>query len=230
MSKRMKKIHAARPTKPLSLAEALKHLKANANAKFDETLEIAMNLGVDPRQGDQNVRGVVAIKTGKTMRVAVFAKGEKAEAAKAAGADYVGAEDLAAQIEAGTVQVDRVIATPDTMVIVGKVAKILGPRGLMPNPKLGTVTPNAAEAVKAAKAGSVEFRVEKAGIVQAGLGKLSFSEDALAVNVRAFIGAVLKAKPATSKGNYVRRISLSSTMGAGIRLDIAATLAEVGAV
>lgn len=229
MSKRLKKIREKLVTKPLSLADAVKQVKANANAKFDETVEISMNLGVDPKQGDQNVRGVVQMPngTGKTLRVAVFAKGDKAEAAKAAGADYVGAEDLAAKIEAGEINVDRVIATPDTMVVVGKVAKILGPRGLMPNPKLGTVTPNVADAVKAAKAGSIEFRVEKAGIVQAGVGKASFTEEALAGNIRAFISAVVKAKPSGSKGNYVQRIALSSTMGPGVKLDLAAVLAEV---
>lgn len=229
MSKRIKKIKSTAPAKPQTLIEALKFIKANANAKFDETIEIAMNLGVDPKQGDQNVRGVVAMPhgTGKKLRVAVFCKSDKAEAAKAAGADFVGAEDLVAKIEAGEMGFDRVIATPDTMVMVGKVAKLLGPRGLMPNPKLGTVTPNVAEAVKAAKAGSIEFRVEKAGIVQAGVGKASFSEEALAQNIKSFIAAVAKAKPAASKGVYIQRISLSSTMGAGVRLDIPSVMAEV---
>lgn len=229
MAKRMKKIRASVPANPQTLAAAIKMLKANANAKFDETIEIAMNLGVDPKQNDQNVRGMVQLPngTGKTVRVAVFAKGDKADAAKAAGADLVGAEDLAAKIEAGEMGFDRVIATPDTMVIVGKLGKVLGPRGLMPNPKLGTVTPNVAEAVKAAKAGSIEFRVEKAGIVQAGVGKASFSEEALVQNVKAFVAAVAKAKPASSKGNYIQKISLSSTMGAGVKLDVPSVMAEV---
>ena len=229
MAKRMKKIRAAVPVKMMKLDEAVKILKANATAKFDETIEISMNLGVDPRQNDQNVRGMVQMPngTGKTIRVAVFAKGDKAEAARAAGADIVGAEDLAAKIEAGEMNFDRVIATPDTMVVVGKVAKILGPRGLMPNPKLGTVTPNVAEAVKAAKAGSIEFRVEKAGIVHAGIGKASFTEKAITENVKAFITAVAKAKPTGAKGNFIQKISLSSTMGAGVKLDLAAVMAEV---
>lgn len=229
MGKRMKKINAAAPQGAQALAAAVKFIKANANAKFDETIEISMNLGVDPKQNDQNVRGMVQLPhgTGKTVRVAVFAKGDKADAAKAAGADLVGAEDLAAKIEAGEMGFDRVIATPDTMVIVGKLGKVLGPRGLMPNPKLGTVTPNVVDAVKAAKAGSIEFRVEKAGIVQAGVGKASFSEEKLAENVKAFISAVAKAKPQTSKGNYIQKISLSSTMGAGVKLDVPAVIAEV---
>lgn len=222
MTKRLKKIRANLPAGAMPLDAAVKLVKANANAKFDETIEIAINLGVDPKQGDQNVRGVVQMPhgTGKNVRVAVFAKGDKADAAKAAGADLVGAEDLAAKIEAGEMAFDRVIATPDTMVVVGKVAKILGPRGLMPNPKLGTVTANVADAVKAAKAGSIEFRVEKAGIVHAGVGKASFSEAALADNIRSFVAAVVKAKPAASKGVYLQRVSISSTMGPGVRLEL----------
>jgi large subunit ribosomal protein L1 len=228
MTKRIKKIRAGMPQNAVTLSEALAFLKKNANAKFDETIEISMNLGVDPKQNDQNVRGMVQLPngTGKSIRVAVFAKGDKAEQAKAAGAEFVGAEDLAARIEAGEMNFDRVIAAPDCMVIVGKLGKVLGPRGLMPNPKLGTVTPNVADAVKSAKAGAIEFRVEKAGIVQAGIGKASFSEEKLAENVKAFIQAVVKAKPAASKGNYVQKISLSSTMGAGVKLDLPKVMAE----
>ncbi|MBY0429386.1 MAG: 50S ribosomal protein L1, partial [Alphaproteobacteria bacterium] len=183
---------------------------------------------VDPRQNDQNVRGMVQLPhgTGKSVRVAVFAKGEKAAAAKAAGAEFVGAEDLAELIEKGEMGFDRVIAAPDTMVIVGKLGKVLGPRGLMPNPKLGTVTPNVVEAVKAAKAGAIEFRVEKAGIVQAGVGKASFTEEKLVANIRSFVAAVSKAKPAAAKGNYIQKISVSSTMGAGVKLDVPSVIAE----
>lgn len=228
MGKRFKKIQASAPTASVKLEEAIKFLKANANAKFDETIEISMNLGVDPRQNDQNVRGMVQLPhgTGKSVRVAVFAKGEKAAAAKAAGAEFVGAEDLAEKIEAGEMGFDRVIAAPDTMVIVGKLGKVLGPRGLMPNPKLGTVTPNVVEAVKAAKAGAIEFRVEKAGIVQAGVGKASFTEEKLVANIRTFVAAVTKAKPAAAKGNYIQKISVSSTMGAGVKLDVPSVVAE----
>ncbi|NDE91156.1 MAG: 50S ribosomal protein L1 [Alphaproteobacteria bacterium] len=228
MGKRLKKIRAGAPTANVKLEEAIKFLKANANAKFDETIEISMNLGVDPRQNDQNVRGMVQLPhgTGKSVRVAVFAKGEKAAAAKAAGAEFVGAEDLAELIEKGEMGFDRVIAAPDTMVIVGKLGKVLGPRGLMPNPKLGTVTPNVVEAVKAAKAGAIEFRVEKAGIVQAGIGKASFTEEKLIANARTFVAAVTKAKPAAAKGNYIQRIAVSSTMGAGIKLDVPSVVAE----
>jgi large subunit ribosomal protein L1 len=222
MSKRMKKLRPNVPENPLQLAEAVKFLKSNASAKFDETIDIAMNLDVDPKQNDQNVRGMVQLPhgTGKNVRVAVFARGDKATAAKAAGAEFVGAEDLAEKIEKGEMNFDRVIAAPDTMVIVGKLGKVLGPRGLMPNPKLGTVTPNVAEAVKAAKSGSIEFRVEKAGIVQAGVGKASFSEKALTENIQAFVGAVSKAKPGSIKGTFIKKISLSSTMGPAVRLDI----------
>ena len=205
-----------------ALPEALKLVKAGAKAKFDETIEIAMNLGVDPRHSDQMVRGVIELPhgTGKTLRVAVFARGDKAKQAEEAGADLVGAEDLAEKIQAGEINFDRCIATPDMMGVVGKLGKVLGPRGLMPNPKLGTVTPNVADAVRAAKAGQVEFRVEKAGIVHAGVGKASFSEAALADNVKAFIGAIARAKPSGVKGNFIRKISLSSTMGVGVKLEL----------
>lgn len=230
MGKRIKKLKNGMPAGAMKIAEAAKLLKANASAKFDETIDIAMNLDVDPRQNDQNVRGMVQLPhgTGKTIRVAVFAKGDKADAAKKAGADLVGAEDLAEKIEKGELNFDRIIAAPDTMVIVGKLGKVLGPRGLMPNPKLGTVTADIAAAVKAAKSGQIEFRVEKAGIVQAGIGKASFSEAAIAENLKIFIAAVAKAKPASVKGTFVKKITVSSTMGPGIKLDINATLAEVG--
>ncbi|MBM3599381.1 MAG: 50S ribosomal protein L1 [Alphaproteobacteria bacterium] len=202
--------------------EAVKIIKGSAKAKFDETIEIAINLGVDPRHSDQMVRGVVALPhgTGKSVRVAVFAKGDRAEAAKKAGADIVGAEDLAEKINGGFMDFDRVIASPDMMAVVGKLGKVLGPRGLMPNPKLGSVTPNVGDAVKAAKAGQVEFRVEKAGIVHAGIGKASFTEQAIADNVRAFVGAISRAKPSGAKGNFFLKVSLSSTMGPGLKLDI----------
>jgi large subunit ribosomal protein L1 len=205
------------------VVDAVKVLKQNANAKFDETIEIAMNLGIDTRHADQQVRGVVQLPhgTGKTMRVAVFAKGDKAEEAKAAGADLVGADDLAAKVQAGEIEFDRVVATPDMMAVVGRLGKILGPRGLMPNPKLGTVTPNVAEAVKAAKGGEVQFRAQKEGIVHAGIGKASFGEDALIANVRAFVVAINRAKPAGAKGTFIKKVAISSTMGPGIKLDIA---------
>src|SRR3546814_4680302 len=205
------------------MAEAIKLVKAKASAKFDETVEIAMNLGVDPRHSDQMVRGVVSLPhgTGKTVRVAVFAKDAKAEEAQAAGADIVGADDLMEQIQNGQINFDRVIATPDMMGVVGRLGKILGPRGLMPNPKLGTVTANVAEAVRAAKAGQVEFRAEKAGLVHAGIGKASFSEDALLANVSAFVEAIQRAKPAGAKGTYIKRVSVSSTMGPGVKVDTA---------
>lgn len=206
-----------------TVVNAVKALKQNANAKFDETIEIAMNLGVDTRHADQQVRGVVQLPhgTGKAMRVAVFAKGAKADEAKAAGADVVGAEDLAEKVQAGEMNFDRVVATPDMMAVVGRLGKILGPRGLMPNPKLGTVTPNVTEAVKAAKGGEVQFRAQKEGIVHAGIGKASFGEDALAENVRAFVIAINRAKPSGAKGTYIKKVSISSTMGPGIKLDIA---------
>jgi large subunit ribosomal protein L1 len=202
--------------------DAVKLIKAGAKAKFDETIEIAMNLGIDPRHSDQNVRGVVLLPhgTGKSLRVAVFAKGPKAEAAKAAGADIVGAEDLAEKVQAGLIEFDRCIATPDMMGVVGKLGKVLGPRGLMPNPKLGTVTNDVAEAIKASKGGQVEFRAEKAGLIHAGVGKASFGKDAIIDNVKAFVGAVNRAKPSGAKGTYIKKVSLSSTMGAGVKLEI----------
>ncbi len=205
------------------MAEAIKLVKSKATAKFDETVEIAMNLGVDPRHSDQMVRGVVSLPhgTGKEVRVAVFAKDAKADEARAAGAYIVGAEDLMEQIQAGQINFDRVIATPDMMGVVGRLGKILGPRGLMPNPKLGTVTANVADAVKASKAGQVEFRAEKAGLVHAGIGKASFSEDELFANAAAFVDAIQKAKPAGAKGTYIKRVSVSSTMGPGVKVDTA---------
>jgi large subunit ribosomal protein L1 len=214
-----------------SIDEAVKLVKQTATAKFDETVEVAMRLNVDPRHADQMVRGTVQLPngTGKSVRIAVFAKDAKAEEARKAGADIVGADDLAAKVQAGEIDFDRVIATPDMMAVVGRLGKILGPRGLMPNPKLGTVTPDVAGAVKAAKAGQVDFRVEKAGIVQAGVGKASFSEAALAENVRAFASAVIRAKPSGAKGTYLRKVSLSSTMGPGVQLDLAGLTAEAGA-
>src|SRR5579863_10520375 len=201
--------------------EAVKLVKANAKAKFDESVEIAVNLGVDPRHADQQVRGVVSLPsgTGRDVRVAVIAKDAKAAEATAAGADVVGAEDLVERIQGGFMDFDRVIATPDMMALVGRLGKILGPRGLMPNPRVGTVTPNVGQAVKDAKGGSIEFRVEKAGIVHAGIGKASFTEEALAANVRALIDALSRAKPSGAKGTYVKRISLSSTMGPGFKVE-----------
>jgi large subunit ribosomal protein L1 len=201
--------------------EAIQTLKANATAKFDETIEVALNLGVDPRHADQMVRGVVTLPagTGKDVRVAVFARGAKAEEATAAGADVVGAEDLMETIQGGTIDFDRVIATPDMMGIVGRLGKVLGPKGLMPNPKLGTVTPNVTEAVKAAKGGQVEFRVEKAGIIHSGIGKASFPAEDLRRNFDAFVDAIVRAKPAGAKGKYVQKVSMSSSMGPGIRVD-----------
>ncbi len=205
------------------VTEALSIVRTNATAKFDETLEIAIGLGVDPRHADQMVRGVVTLPagTGKDVRVAVFARGDKAEQAKAAGADVVGAEDLLESIQGGQIDFQRVIATPDMMGLVGRLGKILGPKGLMPNPKLGTVTPNVTEAVKAAKGGQIEFRVEKAGIIHAGLGKISFSDADLRRNFDAFVDAIVKAKPSGSKGKYVRKIALSSSMGPGVKVDVA---------
>jgi large subunit ribosomal protein L1 len=229
--KRLRKAHEGLDREALyALDEAVKMVKARAGAKFDETVEVAMNLSVDPRHADQNVRGVVNLPngTGKSVRVAVFAKGAKAEEAKKAGADLVGADDLAQQIQEGTIDFDRCIATPDMMPVVGKLGKVLGPRGLMPNPKLGSVTNDVAQAVQAAKGGQVEFRVEKAGIVHAGVGKASFSEDALIENVRAFIGAINRAKPSGAKGTYVKRISLSSTMGPGVKIDMTTVAAQQG--
>jgi large subunit ribosomal protein L1 len=201
--------------------EAVKVVKSRAKAKFDETVEVAMNLGVDPKHADQMVRGVCLLPngSGRTLRVGVFAKGEKAEEAKAAGADVVGAEDLVEQVSKGTIDFDRCIATPDMMGLVGRLGKILGPRGLMPNPRVGTVTMDVATAVRGAKGGAVEFRVEKAGIVQAGVGKASFSEQQLVENIKAFVDAVVKAKPPGAKGNYVNKVSLSSSQGVGVKVD-----------
>ncbi|PWC37085.1 50S ribosomal protein L1 [Azospirillum sp. TSO22-1] len=225
LGKRLKAANAAVNRDALyALDEAVKLVKSNAKAKFDETIEIAMNLGIDPRHADQMVRGVVNLPngTGKTVRVAVFVRpGPKTDEALAAGADIVGADDLAEKILAGEMNFDRCIATPDMMGVVGKLGKVLGPRGLMPNPKLGTVTPNVGEAVKAAKAGAVEFRAEKTGIVHAGVGKASFDEQKLVENVRAFIEAISRAKPTGAKGTYIEKISLSSTMGPGLKLDVA---------
>ena len=205
-----------------SIEDAVKIVKDNAKVKFDETVEIAMNLGVDPRHADQQVRGVVQLPhgTGKAMRVAVFAKDAKAEDAKAAGADIVGAEDLAEKIQAGGIEFDRCIATPDMMALVGRLGRVLGPKGLMPNPKLGTVTQDVAAAVQAAKGGEVQFRCEKAGIIHAGVGKSSFEEKALVANVRAFVDAIAKAKPSGAKGTYITKAALSSTMGPGVKLDV----------
>ena len=213
--------------KVVSVEEAVKLIKANAKAKFDETVEIAVNLGVDPRHADQQVRGVVNLPsgTGRDVRVAVIAKDAKADEAKAAGADIVGAEDLVERIQGGFMEFDRVIATPDMMALVGRLGKVLGPRGLMPNPRVGTVTPNVGQAVKDAKGGAIEFRVEKAGIVHAGIGKVSFTEDALKANVVALVDALNKAKPSGAKGMYVKKISLSSTMGPGFTVDAASVVA-----
>ncbi len=209
------------------VAEAIKMVKNGAQAKFDETIEIALNLNVDPRHADQMVRGVVQLPSGsgKSLKVGVFAKGDKADEAKAAGADEVGAEDLAERVQSGDIPFDRCIATPDMMSVVGKLGKVLGPRGLMPNPKLGTVTQDVTEAVKAAKGGQIEFRVEKAGIIHAGIGKASFSEEALEDNVRAFANAVNKAKPSGSKGTFMKKVSLSSTHGPGLMIDVGSLLA-----
>jgi len=205
------------------LNEAVALIKSNATAKFDETVEISVNLGVDPRHSDQMVRGMVSLPngTGRSVRVAVFAKDANVDIAKEAGADLVGGEDLAEQVQKGVIDFDRCIATPDMMAVVGKLGKVLGPRGMMPNPKLGTVTKDVAEAVKAAKGGQVEFRVEKAGVIHAGVGKASFSEQALSENINAFVGAIQKAKPSGAKGSYMKKVALSSTMGPGIKLDLA---------
>jgi len=223
LSKRQKTAYARIDREKFyTVEDAIGTVKSNASAKFDETIEISMNLGIDPRHADQMVRGVVQLPngTGKTVRVAVFAKGAKADEALAAGADVVGGDDLAEKIQAGQIDFDRCIAAPDMMGVVGKLGKILGPRGLMPNPKLGTVTPDVAGAVKAAKGGSVEFRAEKAGIVHAGVGKASFTQEALTENVRAFVAAIVRAKPAGAKGTYINKVSLSSTMGPGVKLDL----------
>ena len=209
-------------TKSFSLEEAIKLVRANAKAKFDETVELSMNLGIDPRHADQMVRGLISLPngTGKTLRVGVFARGPKAQEALDAGADVVGAEDLAEKVQAGEFGFDRCIATPDMMALVGRLGKILGPRGLMPNPKLGTVTMDVKGAVSAAKSGQVEFRAEKAGIIHAGIGKASFDDDKLLENVRALVDAIQKAKPTGAKGVYLQKASLSSTMGPGVRLDV----------
>lgn len=232
MAKLGKRTRAAREAvagkENLTIEEAVALVKSNASAKFDETVEIAVNLGVDPRHADQMVRGVIGLPngTGKSVRVAVFARGPKAEEAQAAGADIVGAEDLMETIQGGTIEFDRCIATPDMMPIVGRLGKILGPRNLMPNPKVGTVTMDVTDAVKNAKGGEVQFKVEKAGVVHAGVGKASFDEAKLAENVRAFIGAVARAKPAGAKGTYMKKIALSSTMGPGVTIDVAGATGE----
>ena len=223
-NKRLKAAQAAVDhNKAYPLTEAVKLVKTNAKAKFDETVEIALNLGIDPRHADQMVRGLISLPngTGKTLRVAVFARGAKADEATAAGADVVGADDLAEQVQNGNLNFDRCIATPDMMALVGRLGKILGPRGLMPNPKLGTVTMDVKGAVTAAKSGQVEFRAEKAGIIHAGIGKASFDEEKLIENAKALVDAIQKAKPSGSKGTYLQKIALSSTMGAGIRVDVA---------
>ncbi|GBQ29655.1 50S ribosomal protein L1 [Acetobacter estunensis NRIC 0472] len=223
-----KRLTAARAAvdgvKAYGLDEAINLVKTNAKAKFDETVEIALNLGIDPRHADQMVRGLLSLPngTGKTLRVGVFARGPKAEEAKAAGADVIGAEDLMEKVQAGEIDFDRCIATPDMMGLVGRLGKVLGPRGLMPNPKLGTVTMDVKGAVQAAKSGQVEYRAEKAGIIHAGIGKASFGADKLAENIRAFVDAVQKARPTGAKGTYLKKVALSSTMGPGVRVDVAA--------
>ncbi len=224
LTKKQKKLAETVDTQRLyGVDEAIQTLKANAATKFDETIEVALNLGVDPRHADQMVRGVVTLPagTGKDVRVAVFARAGKADEAREAGADVVGAEDLMETIQNGQIDFDRVIATPDMMGIVGRLGKVLGPKGLMPNPKLGTVTPNVAEAVKAAKGGQVEFRVEKAGIIHSGIGKASFSDEDLKRNFQAFVDAIVRAKPSGAKGKYVKKAALSSPMGPGLKLDVA---------
>lgn len=227
MAKMAKRVAAAREgldrDKEHTIAEAVKLVKQRAKAKFDETIELAVNLGVDPRHADQMVRGVCTLPhgTGRSVRVAVFAKGPKADEANKAGADVVGAEDLVETVQAGEINFDKVIATPDMMPLVGRLGKVLGPRGMMPNPKVGTVTMGVAKAVENAKGGAVEFRAEKAGIIHAGVGKASFSEEALTENVRALVDALVKAKPSGAKGQYMKRISLSSTMGPGVKIDVA---------
>ena len=231
ISKRFKKVvEGIDAAKLYAIEEAVKLVKARASAKFDETIEIAVNLGVDPRHADQMVRGVVSLPngTGRALRVAVFAKGAKAEEAKKAGADIVGAEDLAEQVQKGEINFDRCIATPDMMGVVGRLGKVLGPRGLMPNPKVGTVTMDVTTAINDAKGGAVEFRVEKAGIVQAGVGKASFAEKALVENIKSFIDGVVKAKPPGAKGTYLKRVSLSSTMGPGVKVALG-SVSESGA-
>jgi large subunit ribosomal protein L1 len=229
LPKRQQKSHAGiDPRKLHTLDEAVKLIKARANAKFDETIEVAMNLGVDPKYPDQQVRGVCSLPngTGRSARVAVFARGPKAEEAKAAGADIVGAEDLFETVNGGKIDFERLIATPDMMALVGRLGKVLGPRGLMPNPKVGTVTMDVKKAVADAKGGAVEFRVEKAGIIHAGVGKASFSEDQIRQNVKAFIDAVAKAKPSGAKGTFVKKVAISTTMGPGVRIDPANATAQ----
>jgi large subunit ribosomal protein L1 len=232
ISKRFKKaVDGLDPEKMYSVEDAVKMVKTRATAKFDETIEIAINLGVDPRHADQMVRGVVSLPngTGRKLRVAVFAKGAKADEALKAGADIVGAEDLAEKVQKGEIDFERCIATPDMMGIVGRLGKVLGPRGLMPNPKVGTVTMDVTTAVKDAKGGAVEFRVEKAGVVQAGVGKASFEEKALIENVRIFIDSVMKARPQGAKGTYMKKISISSTMGPGVKVALASVGIQAGA-
>ena len=230
MAGKGKRYRAAReriePGQAYPLDEAVRLTKAGAKAKFDETIDLALNLGVDPRHADQMVRGVVALPhgTGTTVRVAVFAKGEKADEARAAGADLVGAEDLAEKVKAGEINFDRCVATPDMMGVVGRLGKILGPRGLMPNPKLGTVTQDITQTVGDVKGGQIEFRAEKAGIVHAAVGRASFTEGAIAENVKAVVGAIVRAKPSGVKGTFLKKVSLSSTMGAGVRIDVASVV------
>jgi large subunit ribosomal protein L1 len=224
VSKKAKKLASTIDREKLhGVNEAIALIKANATSKFDESIEVALNLGVDPRHADQMVRGVVTLPkgTGKTVRVGVFARGDKAEEAKAAGADVVGAEDLLEICQSGKIEFERCIATPDMMGLVGRLGKVLGPKGLMPNPKLGTVTPNVAEAVKAAKGGQIEYRVEKAGIIHAGIGKASFTAEDLRTNFDALVDAVTKAKPSGAKGKYLRKAAISSTMGPGVKIDVA---------
>jgi large subunit ribosomal protein L1 len=234
MAKPGKRIRSAREgvnrDKAYTIEEAVKLVKERAKAKFDETIEIAMNLGVDPRHADQMVRGVVSLPngSGRSVRVGVFARGPKADEAKAAGADVVGAEDLVEKVQAGNIDFDRCIATPDLMPLVGRLGKVLGPRGMMPNPKVGTVTMDVGNAVKGAKGGSVEFRVEKAGIVQAGVGKASFSEDKLVANIRAFADAVQKAKPPGAKGTFINKVAISSSMGPGVKVEPGSLLGPSG--
>lgn len=234
MARLTKKQKAARegldPNASYTIDEAVALVKARATAKFDETIEMSMNLGVDPRHSDQTVRGMISLPngTGKTARVAVFAKGDKAEAAQAAGADVVGAEDLMERMQGGELDFDRVIAAPDMMGVVGRLGKVLGPRNLMPNPKLGTVTPDVAKAVKDAKGGQVQFRAEKAGIIHAGIGKASFTPEKLIENAKAFADAIMKAKPAGAKGTYVEKVSLSSTMGPGVKVEIGSVVTAAG--